>query len=113
MARIIKNLWIKKHGKLIVAYDFDHTVFDPDNIGYVYNDVIDLLRIAKKKGCHLIVSTTRSDSEHGFIKKYLNDNSIPFDVINEGLSFYDILLDDRAGLPSAYYCLKIALEEIE
>ncbi|MNG35477.1 hypothetical protein D3C84_1222210 [compost metagenome] len=50
---------------------------------------------------------------------YMNENKIPFDSINDLPSYipfkgkklyYNILLDDRAGLNSAYFCLKNALE---
>lgn len=54
------------------------------------------------------------------IIKYLEANHIPFDAINESPKFvpvagskkmyFNILLDDRAGLSSAYKCLKAALE---
>ncbi|MEC3148107.1 hypothetical protein, partial [Bacillus thuringiensis] len=64
---------------------------------------------------YLMVYTARRDSELSFVKKYLEENDIPFDSINETPGFipftdgkklyYNILLDDRAGLPSAYRCL--------
>lgn len=100
-----------KYGSLIVAYDYDSTVFDYYGKGYSYNDVIELLRECKKMGFHLTVFTSCNDDRFPEIKQYLTDNNIPFDGINETPDFipfkgrkvyYNILLDDRAGLSAAY-----------
>lgn len=101
----------KKYGSIIVAYDYDNTVFDYYNKGYSYENVIDLLRECKRMGFHLTVFTSCNDDRFPEIKKYLTDNNIPFDGINETPDFipfkgrkvyFNILLDDRAGLSSAY-----------
>ncbi|MFJ8528526.1 hypothetical protein [Bacillus sp. NPDC094106] len=112
-ARLITE-W-KKYGSLVVAYDFDNTVYDYHKEGHSYDDVIRLLRESKKLNAYLMVYTARQDSELSFVKGYLEENDIPFDSINETPGFipftegkklyYNILLDDRAGLPSAYRCL--------
>ena len=56
-----------------------------------------------------------------FVEGYLRENNIPYDSINEDPAFikipgkkvyYNILLDDRAGLPSAYKALKNAAKVI-
>ncbi|HDR7922283.1 hypothetical protein [Bacillus paranthracis] len=111
--RLIRE-W-KKYGSLVVAYDFDNTVYDYHKEGHSYECVIQLLREAKKLNAYLMVYTARRDSELFFVKEYLEENNIPFDSINETPDFipfsdekklyYNILLDDRAGLPSAYRCL--------
>lgn len=111
--RLIRE-W-KKYGSLVVAYDFDNTVYDYHKEGHSYECVIQLLREAKKLNAYLMVYTARRDSELSFVKEYLEENNIPFDSINETPDFipfsdgkklyYNILLDDRAGLPSAYRCL--------
>lgn len=105
----------KEHGQLVIAYDFDNTVFDYHKKGHTYEFIIELLRECKELNAHLMVYTARHDDELEFVKKYLNENNIPFDSINETPDFlpfengkklyYNILLDDRAGLNSAYYCL--------
>jgi uncharacterized protein (DUF427 family) len=60
---------------------------------------------------HLTVFTSCNDDRFPEIKKYLTDHNIPFDSINETPDFipykgrkvyYNILLDDRAGLSAAY-----------
>lgn len=111
--------WIK-YGKIIISYDFDDTVFDFWNKGRTYYDVVSLLQRCRKIGAHFIVFTANNDIE--MIEKYLNDNDIPFDKFNENMEFikftsrkiyYNILLDDRAGLQSAYECLKTAVVYME
>ena len=101
----------KKYGSLIVAYDYDNTVFDFYNKGYKYPKVIELLQECKKMGFHLTVFTSCNDERFPEIEKYLQENNIPFDGINETPDFipfkgrkvyFNILLDDRAGLSSAY-----------
>lgn len=115
------NEWFT-YGKIIIAYDFDDTVYDFHNKGRTYEEVINLLRECKKVGAYLIVFTSCNDDKRQFIKNYLEENNIPYDDINEHAPFtpfngrkiyYNILLDDRAGLPSAFETLKVALEEVK
>jgi hypothetical protein len=115
--RLVKE-W-KAHGKLIIAYDFDNTVFDYHNENHQYNQVISLLRECYEFGAYLIVFTASEESRFPQIRSYLEERKIPFDYINEDVHhllikgrklYYNILLDDRAGLSSAYKNLKQALE---
>lgn len=108
----------QKYGKLVIAYDFDNTVFDFHGQGHSYNQVIELLRECNEFGAHLVVFTARREDEYDFVKEYLDSNNIPYDSINEDVInfnqygrklYYNILLDDRAGLLSAYESLKSAL----
>jgi len=110
-----------KYGSLIVAYDFDNTVFDYYKKGYQYENVINLLRECKKMKFHLTVFTSCNDDRFHEIEKYLKENNIPFDGINETPDFipfkgrkvyFNILLDDRAGLSSAYYQLSNVIYSI-
>ena len=110
--RLIKE-W-EMHGTLVIAYDFDNTVYDYHKTGDTYEEIIRLLRDCKEVGAHLILFTARRDDEMDFVMEYLNSNNIPYDAINEDPSFimtpgrkvyYNVLLDDRAGLPSTYNAL--------
>lgn len=101
----------KKYGSLIIAFDYDNTVYDFYQKGYKYDQVIELLRECKKLNFHLTVFTSCEEDRFYEIRKYLSDNEIPFDSINETPAFipfkgrkvyYNILLDDRAGLSSAF-----------
>jgi hypothetical protein len=108
-----------KYDSLIVAYDFDNTVYDYHKKGHNYQDVVNLLHQVKDQGAYLIVFTAAVDERINEVKQYLLDNNIPFDSINQnkpglpfkdgGKIYYNILLDDRAGLYSAYYALGTAL----
>lgn len=119
--RIVRE-W-ELHKNLIIAYDFDNTVYDFHNEGHSYEMVIQLIKECKKLGAYLMVYTARKGEELYFVESYLNENDIPFDSINETPSFlpfedgkklyYNILLDDRAGLASAYKTLRKACEIIK
>lgn len=111
-----------QHGKLIIAYDFDSTVFDYHNTGNSYEMVRDLIR-KWKDYAYFIVFTSSEENRFEEIKMNLNDLNIPFDSINDDAPFipfkgrkvyYNILLDDRAGLSQTYSELKrLYDEEIE
>lgn len=112
------NEW-QRYGSIIVAYDFDSTVFPYSNKDDKFDNVIELLRKAKKLGCHLVVFTSCNEDRMPEIKKYLADNNIPYDGINETPDYipfqgrkvyYNLLLDDRAGLSSAYKILSEVCE---
>ncbi len=99
----------KKYNSLVVAYDFDNTVYDFHGKGLRFDDVIELLRKLKTINCYLIIFTGNDDTE--FVKRYCDDHKIPYDAINKNPSFfqsesrkiyYNVLLDDRAGLAQVY-----------
>lgn len=102
-----------KYGTLVVAFDFDDTVYDFHKKGRFYNDVITLLRELKSINCYLICWTGQEDTD--FVKEYLHKNNIPFDAFNENPPFHkstsrkiyaNAYLDDRAGLKQVYTELK-------
>lgn len=111
--RLIKDH--KEYGRTIVAYDFDNTVYSKEPNETCYQ-IIELLKVCKEMGFILIVFTCRPETEYDFVKNFLNINNIPYDFFNcdaDFISFpknnkkiyYDIFLDDRAGLKSAYESL--------
>ena len=100
----------EQYGSLIIAYDYDNTVYDYHGRGDTFNDVIDLLKACEVEKFHLTVFTSCNDDRFPEIREYLIKNDIPFNAINETPDFipfrgrkvyYNHLLDDRAGLPSA------------
>jgi len=112
----------REHGKLIIAYDFDNTVYDYYQKGHTFEQVISLLQRCQKAGAYFILFTSNEEEKHEQMIKYLHEHNIPFDKINENLDFipfvgrkiyYNILLDDRAGLQSAYKNLEEAVSLIE
>jgi hypothetical protein len=104
------------HNSLVVAFDFDNTVYDFHKKGHQYTDVISLLRELKEIGCYLICFTANSNKS--FVVNYLIDNKIPFHALNENPPFFkceerkiyfNVLLDDRAGLLQAYTELNLLI----
>jgi hypothetical protein len=98
-----------KYGSLVVAFDFDDTVYDFHKKGRLYNDVVNLLRKLKDINCYLICWTGQEDGN--FVKSYLIENKIPFDAFNENPPFHkstsrkiyaNVYIDDRAGLKQVY-----------
>lgn len=109
----------KNYGSLVVAFDFDDTVYDFHKKGRIYNDVIALIRKLKSRNCYLICWTGQEDLE--FVSNYLKTNDIPFDDINENPPFHklkskkvyaNVYLDNRAGLHQVYNELKYLIENI-
>lgn len=107
------------HDSIVVAFDFDDTVYDFHQKGRTYLDVIQLLKDLKEINCYLICWTGQEDLQ--FASNYLIDNKIPFDAINENPPFRNsnsrkiyanVFLDDRAGLAQSYNELNMLLEHI-
>lgn len=118
--RLVKE-W-REHGKIIIAYDYDDTVFDFHNRGETYDDVISLLQRCDKVGAHFVVSTCCGEHQYNDIKNYLYERDIPFDRINENMPFVkftgrkiyaNVTLDDRGGLSAAYNSLLRAVMIVE
>ena len=103
-----------QYGSLVIAYDFDNTVYDFHRKGKYYTEVISLLQDLEKMGCTLICFTANEDET--FIRSYCKENNIPLHGLNENPAFfksdakkiyYNALLDDRAGLIQVYSELKL------
>ena len=117
----------KSHPKLIVAVDFDDTVYDfhteVRNKSTEHQIVISLLRRCNDLGFYVVVFTASKPERHEFIKEYMhsldiaidsiNKNPIPLPFGNDGKIYYNILLDDRAGLNHAVNTLQAVIKLIE
>ena len=110
----------ERHGSLYVAFDFDNTVYDYHNQGFVFERVEKILKECKKYGFRLVLFTakeTQSDidkcvaycAERGYEPDYVNECP----VMNTSKPYYNILLDDRAGLQSALYILEEVINLIK
>lgn len=102
----------KKHNNLIVAFDFDNTIFDYHNNGGDYSEVISLLKDCSNLNFTMILFTSNEDkTKLDWMIEYCKHYGIKVDYINENpmmntrKPYYNILLDDRAGLQSAYNSL--------
>lgn len=106
------------HGSLFVAFDYDNTVFDYHNQGIRYDKIISLLQTCKALGFTMILFTSNEGDQLTDVIKDLHNRNIPYDLINENplmntrKPYYNILLDDRAGLSEAYKNLKRLTDEI-
>ena len=107
------------HGSLFVAFDYDNTVFDYHKQGIHYDKIVDLLKTCKSLGFTLILFTGNEGRALEYIKRDLKERNIPYDLINENpimntrKPYYNILLDDRAGLRESYNMLKRLTNEIQ
>lgn len=107
----------RKYKTLIVGFDFDNTIFDFHQNGGDYSEVIELLRECRRLRFNLCLFTIedRMDWKYkeccklGIKPDYVNESPVVFE--NGGNKpYFNILLDDRAGLESAYRILKQVVE---
>lgn len=111
-----------KHGRIIVAVDYDDTLFPYHNKDNTHNQIIDLLKICANLDFYIVIFTASAPERYLEIEEYcrkielgidsINKNPIPLKFGNHGKIYYNILLDDRAGLASAYNTLKRLVDEI-
>jgi hypothetical protein len=124
-SNIVKRLHkeYSKHPKLVVAVDFDDTVYDFHKLGALHERAINTVKQCAALGFYVVLWTASAPERFNFMKKYMNDNGIHVDAINEnpiklpfgnnGKIYYNILLDDRAGLGQALDALEIFLDNIQ
>lgn len=113
---------VAAHGSLFVAFDFDNTIFDYHNQGFDYSGVISLLRRCSEMGHKMILLTSNEDEEKlAFIRYYCRSFGIRIDYVNENPAvchncrkpYYNILIDDRAGMNEACEILNAIIQEQE
>ena len=97
---------------MIIAFDFNNTVFDYYKEGnqYEYDDVIDLLKYCYDLSMTLVLYTCEENIDEikwkinwckeymGFTPHYVNKSPVLSQSYKNGKIYYNILLDDRAGL---------------
>ena len=111
----------KKYGNLYVAFDFDNTIYDYHNEGGDYSEVIDLLKEASNLGFKMILFSSENDPDKLNWKiEYSNNLGIHVNYVNESpvipnvkKPYYNILIDDRAGLETAYNNLKYVIDYVK
>jgi len=109
----------KEWGTLIVAFDFDDTI-KPSDKGKPCDLVIELLQVCSKLGFTMICFTARTlEKDIEMVKQTCEELHIRCDYINEDCDsvkknktfehatkiFYNVFLDDRAGLRQSYEVL--------
>ncbi|MGL4572668.1 MAG: hypothetical protein ACRCVJ_16565 [Clostridium sp.] len=112
-----------QYGKLVVAVDFDDTIYDFHNKGRKYNDVIEVVKRFKQEGfAYIVIFTASNEDRYEQIRDYCDSIGICIDAINENIPglnlpqgkkiYYNILLDDRSGLKESYDLLNELYNEI-
>ena len=110
LARLLDEY--NKHKSLIIAVDHDDTVFDFHKKGYTYEKTIEIVKKCKESGFYIVLFTACSKDRWkemnewwleniGFKPDSVNKNPIELPFGNDGKIYYNILLDDRAGLNSS------------
>lgn len=112
----------RKYGKIIIALDYDDTIFDFHGKGYEYNGVIQTVRRAAEKGAYICIFTGSPPEKYDGIRANcaaldipvasINTNPFPMPFGNHGKMYYNILLDDRAGLGQSLEILSQTLENL-
>jgi len=106
------------HDGIIIGVDFDDTVYDCHDKGFEFGVLIKAIKEAQKMGCTICVWTANSDTQkvRDHFKKiditidYYNESPIKLEKMNTQKPYFNLLLDDRAGLESAYIALRGVIE---
>lgn len=112
----------EKHENLIVAVDFDDTIFDFHNMGTDHQMVIDLLKEGVRLNFHYIIFSAAPPDRYGAMMAFFEKEIGAYAPVNRnphgmkygqwGKIYYNILLDDRAGLAESYEILKEVISRI-
>lgn len=112
-----------KYHNVVVAFDFDDTLFDYGRTSRDFSPVHDLVRKCNDLKLKVVIYTARNKSRWQEVEDYCKEIGITYVAINEdvveldsptsGKIYYNILLDDKAGLMEAFFILKEALRRIE
>lgn len=114
----------RTHGSIIIAVDFDDTIFDFHKKGFKFPRVEQVLKKCNALNLDIVMFTASMPIRFPFIRDYMkahgieikeiNKTIIPnFEFGNSGKLFYNILLDDRAGLGQSLDTLETFIETIK
>lgn len=113
----------RTHGCILVACDWDDTLAPFREPSDTHDRAHDLLRRCKRLGFKIMLFTAgapvryegmlRQMNAWGFAADSVNANPIPLSCGNSGKPYYNILLDDKAGVGQAMDILEWTLDIIE
>lgn len=114
----------RAHKSLIVAVDFDDTVHDLHESGHQFPRVGNLLTECQNLGFKIVMFSVSSEKRFPYIKDHmrelygLEDVPVNADVVELPFGqcrkiFFNILLDDRAGLGQAVEILEKTIAMIK
>ena len=96
------------HGKLIIAFDFDNTIYDCHFKGLQLECAVTAIKKAHDLGNEVYCFTANND--HDLVRKHslevlgftpnINESSLDY-MFESRKPFYSLLLDDRAGLDTS------------
>ena len=110
------------HNNIIIALDFDDTIFDWKSKGYDVDYVIDLVKRAQKVlHAKVILFTCREGLVLAEAVDYCKDNGISLFGINRNPDlpptnskpFYNILMDDKACLPEVCGIIECLIQAVQ
>lgn len=120
--------WLE-HGKIVLAVDFDDTIYGWKFKGFEANvhfkKLMNLILLAQGIGCYISIWSACAPDRYDEIRVYCESNGIRVDSINQNpidlpygnnrKMYYNHLLDDRAGLQQAasileYVCYRVKSE---
>ena len=110
----------KKHGSLIIGVDFDDTLFDTHSLVQDFTEIVDTLKLAQSLGAILCVWTANADKD--LVTSHWTSLGLTYDHYNESpvkihdtqiKPYFNLLLDDRAGLGQSLDCLQLAINRIQ
>ena len=106
-----------QHKKLIIGFDFDNTIYDYHKENLELTPIINLLKRCSK--LKFIMCLYTIDNNLYFKRTYTRMLGINIDCVNtspvilgNGKPYFNILLDDRAGLSASYNILLTTLNEL-
>ena len=113
----------RKHPRLICCVDFDDTAFDWHDTGNSHKVVLDLIRECQKLNFYIVMWTASDPERFPFIQEFMrnagidiasiNENPIELPFGNHKKIYYNILLDDRAGLGASVAILQETIRRIK
>lgn len=114
----LKNVY-REHRSLIIAVDFDDTLYDWKNKGWDNDYVVNLVKRARVAlNAQLILFTCREGDLLNEALEYCDLVGIKLDYVNESPKygsrkpFYNVLLDDKACLPECCEVLERLINEV-
>ena len=121
MSQCVNRLYneYSRHPRLIVAVDFDDTVYPYHNKNETHERVLNVLKKCQEHNFYIVLWTASAPERFSYMKEYMKNKGIVVDSINtnpislpfgnNGKIYYNILLDDRARLASALDTLETLL----
>lgn len=117
----LKNVY-DEHNNLIIAVDFDDTIYDWKSVGLSCDYVINLVkRCQEKLNAKIMLFTCRIDHHLEFALRHCKEIGLELWGVNynpehgptAGKPFYNVLLDDKACLDQVCSILETLIEQVE